>query len=124
MIEAPHTEDVAEMMMCAGVDVARRSHDAAVRTARFGGADLAAAERLLRAVELGNTEEQHTRDTAEMLFEGHGAAALSAHKSYVRAEYERCELTQTDTNDLDYWLAGLLIEADQGRRAMGLSLAA
>jgi hypothetical protein len=24
---------------------------------------------------------------------------------------------------LDYWLAGLLLEADQGRRAMGLSLA-
>jgi hypothetical protein len=124
MIEAPHTQDVAEMMMCAGVDVARWSHNAAVRTARFGGADLAAAERLLRAVESGDTAEQYTRDTAEMLFEGHGAAALSAHESHVRAEYERCELTMTDSNDLDYFLAGLLLEADQARCAMGLELAA
>jgi hypothetical protein len=52
------------------------------------------------------------------------AAALSAHESYVRAEYERCELTMTEPRDLDYWLAGLLLEADNARRAMGLSLAA
>jgi hypothetical protein len=118
--EQTYAYEVAEMVRCAGPDVAARAHEA--RRDR-DGADYGAATLLLDAVRLPDTAEmRHTADVAEMLRGGHHNAALSMHAAYVTAEFEHEDLTgiAPEALTLDVWLAGLLLSADAWRRTEGL----
>lgn len=119
-----HIYDIAEMIVCAGIDIARRAHEIGQGDGQASEAALGAVDLLLLAVEQPDTAEmRHTADVAEMIFGGHAASAFSMHVAHVTAEHEREDLGASEANELDLYLAGALLEANSWRLSVGLALA-